>query len=124
MVLGGTVVAGLAIVAVRDPNASGSYGYCPFKALTGWDCPFCGGLRGTYALLHGEVATALDHNILVPFFLTGLVLLLWATWRGWRLAALTGRRAGRIMLGVTAAVLVVFWVARNLPGLEYLFSTA
>ena len=59
------------MLAVRNPNVSGSYGVCPFKAVTGWDCPFCGGLRGTYALIHGDVATALDRNVLLPVLARG-----------------------------------------------------
>jgi hypothetical protein len=38
---------------------------CPFRALTGWECPFCGGTRLGAALLHGDVAAAFAYNPLV-----------------------------------------------------------
>ena len=38
---------------------------CPFRALTGWECPFCGGTRLGSALLHGDVAAAFAYNPVV-----------------------------------------------------------
>ena len=53
---------------------------CPFRALTGWDCPLCGGTRMGDALLHGEIGAAFEFN---PLALVGLLILgvlgaLWA----------------------------------------------
>jgi hypothetical protein len=44
---------------------------CPFRALTGWECPFCGGTRLGSALLHGDVAAAFAYN---PVVFVSLVL--------------------------------------------------
>jgi hypothetical protein len=59
-----------AYVYAVDPNVSKAYPQCPMKALTGIDCPGCGGLRSTHALLHGDIAGAFGHNafaaIIVP----------------------------------------------------------
>ena len=51
---------GLAMSALFlwDPAAGGPFPPCPWLALTGLQCPGCGALRGTHALLHGEVAAA------------------------------------------------------------------
>lgn len=38
---------------------------CPFRAVTGWECPFCGGTRLGASLLHGDVAGAFAYNPLV-----------------------------------------------------------
>ena len=35
---------------------------CPFRMLTGWDCPFCGGTRLGSALLHGDGVAAFWFN--------------------------------------------------------------
>ena len=54
---------------------------CPFKALTGWNCPACGGLRMTHDLLHGDLAAAAVDNV---FLLVGVpALLAWILVR-WR----------------------------------------
>lgn len=52
---------------------------CVFHAVTGWDCPLCGGTRLGAALLHGEVAAAFAWN---PLVFVGLVVLtvLGASW--------------------------------------------
>jgi hypothetical protein len=127
-------VGAVGVLALRDPNTAGSYGFCPLLATTGLDCPFCGGLRGTYALLHGDVATAIDHNALLPLFLgVALVLAVSAFVRAGQTedtgaVTTTGRRplAARSAtlwwtLGIVAAV---FLVVRNLPWFPYLDSVA
>jgi hypothetical protein len=44
---------------------------CPFRAVTGWECPLCGGTRLGAALLHGDVAAAFAFN---PVVFVSLVL--------------------------------------------------
>jgi Protein of unknown function (DUF2752) len=101
----GAVLAGaLGYIGVVDPHDTHSaYPLCPFKWLTGWNCPLCGGLRMTHDLLHG-------HNV---FLLLGIPLL-----AGWMLLR---RRQGHASLPVPAmvaiAVAAAAWtVLRNLPG--------
>src|SRR5262245_64795972 len=65
----------LAYVAVVDPARGGLYPRCPSRLLLGLDCPFCGGLRGTHDLLHGDLAGALDHNLLLPAYLVAAAVL-------------------------------------------------
>jgi len=104
-------VAALAYIGTVDPHRPGAvFPFCPFKVVTGWDCPACGGLRMTHDVLHGNFSAAVTDNV---FLLVGLPLLaIFALWR---------RRRGRQV--VTAALLVVLatatlgWtVVRNLPG--------
>lgn len=45
---------------------------CPFRVVTGWDCPLCGGTRMGSALLHGDVAAAFAFN---PVALVGIAVL-------------------------------------------------
>ncbi|MFL6070672.1 MAG: DUF2752 domain-containing protein [Actinomycetes bacterium] len=116
----------LAVLFVRDPNQSGSYGFCPLHSLTGLDCPFCGGLRGTHALLHGDVATALDHNLLLPLYLGVLVTVGVMAFRPSGVGGLSDLRNGRgrlVMWGLVAVTLA-FFVIRNLPWFPYLDAQA
>ena len=88
---------------------------CPFHAVTGWDCPLCGGLRAVDHLAHGHLAAAAHANLLV---LVGLPLVaLW--WLDWALRARRGRPArgpGRTGTVALVAVAVLFTFVRNLPG--------
>jgi hypothetical protein len=53
-------------IGVSTLYATTGFGFpCPFRELTGWECPFCGGTRLGSALLHGDVAAAFAHNPLV-----------------------------------------------------------
>lgn len=117
----------LTYVGVNDPSAAGGiYPACPSRSLLGFDCPGCGGLRGTHALLHGDLPAALDHNVLLPF-----LLLLCAYAAALVVAPLFGHRIrvvrppGWAAVALTGA-LVAFTVLRNLPvgGLEWLASGA
>jgi len=45
---------------------------CPFRAVTGWNCPLCGGTRMGDALLHLDMGAAFVYN---PVAFIGLVLL-------------------------------------------------
>ena len=53
-------------------------GLCSFHRLTGLDCPGCGMTRAFHQLSHGNLAEALEFNLLSPvvFFSFLLVLLL------------------------------------------------
>lgn len=105
------LLGSLAYIGLGDPHSpSFVFPPCPFKALTGWNCPACGGLRMTHDLLHGDLAAAWVDN---AYALIGLPLLL---------AFIIGRRArGKSVpttpLLVVVAVSAVAWtIARNLPG--------
>jgi hypothetical protein len=124
-IVGGLALMSCALVAVRDPNVSGSYGYCPFKAVTGLDCPGCGMMRGMHSLLRGHPGQALNHNILLPLV---LILAVFAYVR-WVLRTL-GHEVRPIdpprwLMYVSVAGVLAFWVVRNLGGpFTYLDSNA
>ncbi|NGM66204.1 DUF2752 domain-containing protein [Sphingobacterium sp. SGR-19] len=66
----GVVVMGVAtyVYYTYDPVAHSWFPQCPFKALTGFDCPGCGSQRAVHAILHGDFREALHHNaLLLPF---------------------------------------------------------
>lgn len=111
--LGGAVLGGAALtyIGVADPHQAGSvFPPCPFRLLTGWYCPGCGGLRMTHDLLHADLAAAVTDNV---FLLVGLPLLgIWWLWsRGRR------RQAFTVPVLVVIAVAALVWtITRNLPG--------
>lgn len=93
---------------------------CPFRLLTGWNCPLCGGTRMGGALLHGDIAAAWSFNpvALVGLLVIGTLGVLWALEAAGGPAVRLPRRLGRVsaarwlVLGVGLAV--VWTVLRNL----------
>jgi hypothetical protein len=112
-----TLGGALTYVALVDPHSPTSvYPACPFKWLTGWNCPFCGGLRMTHDLLHGDVVAGIHDNV---FLLVGIPLLaVWLLVRRGRGKALPPRAALLTMLVAT----ITWTVLRNLPAFP-LFPT-
>ncbi len=117
--VGTAVGVGLAVLALhlRDPHEHGSWGLCPFQAMTGWDCPGCGALRAVNDLGNGAVAAAWHSNALLVALVPVVVL----AWGAWLLRA-SGRsvtlpRAGRweVWFAVGVVVLVAFAIVRNTP---------
>lgn len=115
---GVAVLGGLGYLAAVDPNTPGHYPLCPTRALFGLDCPGCGALRGTHDLITGNLAGALDHNVLLIVFLPFAVVL----WVRWLVRAWTGQtpavsravfqRRTTVMITVLVAVLA-FGIIRN-----------
>lgn len=113
-----------AVLAVRSPHASGSYGACPLLLLTGTYCAGCGILRASHDLAHLDVAGAWQMNplwvLLVPFIIFGLG---WWTWSRYRVARAeraglprpTTRVLGPAWGFAGVGVLVVYSVVRNVP---------
>jgi len=89
---------------------------CPFHALTGWQCPLCGGLRAVDSLVHGRLLTALHDNVLVVAAIP-VVAALWLT------CALRPDRPRPVWSRAMTVALIVlaagFTLVRNLP-----FATA
>jgi hypothetical protein len=113
-IVGGLLLGGCVALAVVDPSHGPPI--CPFKAVTGWDCPGCGGTRAAHQLFTGHIGAALSFNVLavlaMPFILWGLFASLTAMLGGprWRSISLSSQ-----WTRVALVVLVAFWVLRNLP---------
>jgi len=107
--------AGCLALAAWNPGDHG-VAICPTKAITGLDCPLCGGLRAVAQLTRGHIGRAADHNLLVVALAPVAVVwwLLW--WRAERLGRPAPRpRVGRAGWVVIAVVAVAFTIVRNLP---------
>ena len=118
----GGVLAASVVLHVRDPHAAGSYGFCPWLALTGTYCPACGGLRAVNDLTHGDIAAAASSNLLfvasLPFLAVWWLRSVLHGWRGGGRSV--GDRTAYVATAVGLTLVVVFWVVRNLPGAERL----
>ncbi len=115
---GAAGLAACGYVFAVDPSEPGHFPPCPLKVATGLDCPFCGSLRATHELMHGNVVGALDLNAVTVLFVLPLAMIVFGVWslRRWR-----GERFEmRFPVWATSAVvalMVVFTVVRNLPGM-------
>lgn len=90
LAVGATGVIATTLTYAVNPASVGFLPPCPLNALFGIDCPLCGGMRGTHALLHGDVAGAADHNIAI--FL--IIPLLVAAFTWWAVQRWYGRNSG------------------------------
>jgi hypothetical protein len=121
----GALAAGavaVAVVATIDPEQPGHYPTCPFLSVTGWWCPGCGSLRAVHALAHGDVATAVDRNVLLVLTLPVLLV----AWTAWLRRTITGRAQRALPLAALwtgLAIVGAFWVLRNVPAGSWLAPT-
>jgi hypothetical protein len=112
---GGVLLVGCTIAGLVDPR--GGPPLCPFKIVTGLDCPGCGATRALHFAMRGQIETAAGYNLL---FVIALPFLLAASFVGasqlfggpWQLPPL---RVSRRTWWILGAVVVAFWVLRNLP---------
>ena len=103
------------VLHYRDPHHPGSWGLCPFNALTGLYCPGCGGLRAVNDLTNGHVGAAFSSNVVVTALipLATVLLVVWGVdrWRG-RTRDVPWQRL-RPLVAAMLTVLVAFTIARN-----------
>ena len=99
---------------------------CPFYRLTNLYCPGCGSGRAVRALLQGELAQSFRWNPMlyllgVPCALVILYEYLRIVFFPEKLRAVVLPRWACILL---AAVILAWWILRNLPGLSFLAPCA
>ena len=89
---------------------------CPFRLVTGWQCPGCGSTRAFYQLLHLHPVAAFKLNPLIvltlPFIVYGFL--------GFTRSAITGGPYRRVFIPPIylwgwLVLLIFFWVFRNTP---------
>jgi hypothetical protein len=89
---------------------------CPFRLVTGCQCPGCGSTRAFYQLLHLHPVAAFKFNPLMiltlPFLIYGFL--------GFTKSAITGKPYRRlfipsIYLWAWLVVMIFFWIFRNTP---------
>ena len=99
-----------------NPATGAGYPACPFRMITGLQCPGCGSLRGLHQLLHGHPLAAFKLSPLMAVTLPFLLFVLFLSTR----AAITGRPQPKLFIPAKyiwtfLAVVVFFWIFRNTP---------
>lgn len=117
LLLGAWVTAAAAINIVGVPPetvAGASPFFCPFRFLTGIECPGCGMTRAFVAAAAGDFAGAIHLN---PF---SIPLLVWTAVEALHVPVPSALRARSApFYPVALAVVMVWWtVTRLVPGLE------
>ena len=113
----GVVVAGgLFVLFQFNPEHHPFFPKCGFHALTGLDCPGCGGQRALHQLLHGNFIDAFRYNALLislaPLGLWSLVRHGARRIAGYSLPSLFSHPAWPWLL---AGAVIIFGIVRNLP---------
>lgn len=96
-----------------DPSVA-PFPRCAFHTLTGYDCPGCGSQRALHALFGGNLRQAWAFNPLLVVALLALPFYAAAEWWADRWPRLSRTLRGRRACLVLAAVIVVWWIVRNI----------
>lgn len=116
LVLSATFIGLLLFYYLVNPSAKGFFIKCPFKAITGLDCPGCGSQRALHALLHGDFSAAVAYNLLfvsaIPYVLVGLLF----EWFGLKHEFPKCRKLlfGTVAIYFILAIIVLFSIFRNI----------
>lgn len=87
---------------------------CPFKAVTGLDCPGCGSQRAFQAALKGDLGSAWVYNPAALIALPLALVFIFAE-AGREVWPRFHRRVMSLWtIGAVGVALIVWWVARNL----------
>ena len=88
---------------------------CIIKALTGYDCPFCGVQRSAWALFHGDLKDAFLYNpfiyIVSPYI---ILLLLCSAGVIPRQSKLCKALYSKWSIAAAAIVTISWWILRNI----------
>jgi len=110
------LVAGVVVLYKNFNPATNPFPKCPFRQVTGLECPGCGSQRALHHLLNLEIKDAFYLNpllvISIPYILIGFLfeyLPIGNRWYGVR-KFLFGPTAIKVIL----VVVVAFWIGRNL----------
>lgn len=109
----------LAVVGTVDPGIPGRYPTCPFLSVTGLFCPGCGTLRALHAMAHLDVQAVSLNALTVAA--APVLACIWWQWarRNWAGAPRPGL-APAWRIRALLAVVLAFWVLRNLGATAFL----
>lgn len=105
VLLTGFGLAAAVIYFIFDPATSGFFPPCPFKKLTGLECPGCGSQRAFHALLHLRPDEAFRFN---PLALVAMPFVVYDQITG--KGPLRHPQAPWVILGIV----ILWWILRNI----------
>lgn len=120
------VVTLIAVYYNFNPEMYNFFPECPFHKYLHLDCPGCGSQRAIHALLHGNIMTALDYNVLlvlsIPVLLVHFSLKTYSYFshKNLELKFWYSPQTPKIIF----VVVLVFWIARNLPYQPFTYLAA
>ena len=111
-----TVIAALVLLHQFNPEQHAFFPKCGFHALTGFDCPGCGGQRALHQLLHGNLPEAFRYNaLLVSLAPLGLWMLIRRGIRFGTGLSLPSPFSHPTWPWLLAGLVIIFGIVRNLP---------
>lgn len=113
-----TLFAGASFLFFFNPASPSNQFFpkCPFRLITGMQCPGCGSTRAFYQLMHLHPIAAFKLNPLMiltlPFIVYGFL--------GYTKSAITGDPHRRVFIPSIylwgwLALMIFFWIFRNTP---------
>lgn len=112
----GLLAVGAVTIYLVNPVTNRLIPPCPFYWATGCYCPGCGAARGFHALVRGDIGAAFGYNplLMVALPVFGYVYLSFLSSELFRrrFPAPTGLRA---WTWVIPLIIMIYWIARNLP---------
>jgi Protein of unknown function (DUF2752) len=111
------IVTSVIIYGKLDPENSNLFPKCPFRILTGYECPGCGSQRAIHYLLNLKIGSAIQANALLVFSLPYVILLFFAELLKSKSRFFT--RLYKLFYSTNAIwtvflIIVIWWFARNL----------
>jgi len=115
-VMGILLMAAMILFYSFDPETQPLFPKCPFFLVTGYQCPGCGSQRAIHDLLHADIGSALKHNafmvLALPYIFLGIYLAYFGGEK--RFPSLERFFFGRWSAVVLLAVIIAYWILRNL----------
>jgi hypothetical protein len=105
------------IYRVFNPDLTAIFPQCPFRLLTGLECPGCGSQRAVHYLLNFRLIPAFGENALlvisIPYLITGFII---DNLRYKKPNILKFRNLlyGRNAIWIVFFTIIAFWILRNL----------
>ena len=108
------VAAALVLLYRMDPSDSLLAPKCPFRLLTGLDCPGCGSQRAIHSMLHLRLGEAFRYNALMVISIPFLILLVFAYLNRKRWPRLYAALNSQAVIWTVLVIIIAWWVVRNL----------